>query len=143
MGIVDTSYSEKLAPLRALARKEKRSSVKGDILVNGQALNDEHFHQMVGYVGQKDTLVNTLTVYETVLYSFLLHSHPDMDPASKELHASEILEEFGLSHIKDSMIGDPGIGISNIDRRKLLIACELVPGRSILFLDGLMTGMFS
>ena len=43
------------------------------MLINGREVDDREFKEVVGvgYVDQEDTLMSTLTVYETVLYSAL------------------------------------------------------------------------
>jgi len=38
-------------------------------LVNGCEVLDEMFKNVMGFMDQEDTLMSTLTVYETVLYS--------------------------------------------------------------------------
>ena len=55
--------------LDILARKNKRGQVKGETRVNGREVGDEEFRAVVGFVDQEDTLMGTLTVYESVPYT--------------------------------------------------------------------------
>ena len=72
MAIMGTSGSGKSTFPDILARKNKRGQVKGETRVNGREVGDEEFRAVVGFVGQEDTLMGTLTAYESVLYSALL-----------------------------------------------------------------------
>ena len=63
------SGAGKTSFLDILARKEKSGSISGSVFVNGQEMDDAMFRSMRGYVDQEDYLMDTLTVYETILYS--------------------------------------------------------------------------
>ncbi|KAF8347250.1 hypothetical protein F5887DRAFT_1100304 [Amanita rubescens] len=64
--------------LDMLARKSERGTVSGTILANGRDVPDHEFNAVAGFVDQEDTLMRTLTVYETVVYSALLRLPRDM-----------------------------------------------------------------
>lgn len=102
------SGSGKTTLLDILARKSKKGTVTGTKLVNGQFIKDEDFRDVVGFVDQEDTLMSTLTVYETVLYSALLRLPRDMSFEAKKYRTLETLNELGILNIKDSRIGDSG-----------------------------------
>ena len=90
----------------------------------------------MGFVDQEDTLMSTLTVYETVLYSALLRLPREMSFEAKKFRTLETMHELGILGIKDSRIGDSGHrSISGGEKRRVSIACELVTSPSILFLD--------
>ena len=65
MAIMGASGTGKSTFLDILARKNKRGQVKGETRVNGQEVGNEEF------VDQEDTLMGTLTVYESMLCSML------------------------------------------------------------------------
>jgi ABC-type multidrug transport system ATPase subunit len=136
MAIMGASGAGKSTFLDILARKAKRGSVSGITLVNGREVKDEEFKGVMGFVDQEDTLMSTLTVYETVLYSALLRLPREMSFQAKKFRTLETMNELGILGIKDARIGDAGRrSISGGEKRRVSIACELVTSPSILFLD--------
>lgn len=144
MAIMGASGAGKSTFLDILARKDKRGTVSGTMLVNGREVKDEEFKSVIGFVDQEDTLMSTLTVYETVLYSALLRLPREMSLQAKKVRTLETLQELGILGIKDSRIGDSGQrSISGGEKRRVSIACELVTSPSILFLDEPTSGKCS
>ncbi|KAJ1915964.1 (ABC) transporter [Tieghemiomyces parasiticus] len=144
MAILGASGAGKTTFLDILARRNKSGTVHGEVLVNGQVVDDEEFKRVVGFVDQEDTLMSTLTVYETILYSALLRLPRDMSRAAKRARVLETMRELGIMHIKDSRIGSSTErGISGGEKRRVSIACELVTSPSILFLDEPTSGLDS
>ena len=94
--------------LDILARKNKKGLITGTTLVNGRHVKDEDFKKVVGFVDQEDTLMSTLTVYETVLYSALLRLPREMSLEAKKFRTLETMQELGILGIKDSRIGNSG-----------------------------------
>jgi ABC-type multidrug transport system ATPase subunit len=136
MAIMGASGAGKSTFLDILARKRKRGAVAGRTLVNGREVRDEEFRSVMGFVDQEDTLMSTLTVYETVLYSALLRLPRDMSYEAKKFRTLETMNELGILGIKDMRVGDSGRrSISGGEKRRVSIACELVTSPSILFLD--------
>ncbi|KAF8525935.1 hypothetical protein BU17DRAFT_83439 [Hysterangium stoloniferum] len=142
LAIMGASGAGKSTFLDILARRNKKGLVTGTTLVNGRVVRDEEFRKVVGFVDQEDTLMSTLTVYETVLYSALLRLPRDMSLAAKKFRTLETMQELGILGIKDSRIGDTGNrSISGGEKRRVSIACELVTSPSILFLDEPTSGL--
>jgi ABC-type lipoprotein export system ATPase subunit len=137
LAIMGASGAGKSTLLDILARKAKTGQVTGDMYINGREVPDEEiFRRVVGYVDQEDTLLSTLTVYEAVLYSALLRLPREMSHQAKVYRTLETMNELGILGIKDSRIGESGKrSISGGEKRRVSIACELVTGPSILFLD--------
>jgi ABC-type multidrug transport system ATPase subunit len=136
LAIMGASGAGKTTFLDILARKRKRGLVSGTTLVNGREVADEMFKKVMGFVDQEDTLMSTLTVYETVLYSALLRLPREMSLEAKKFRTLETMNELGILGIKDSRIGESGKrSISGGEKRRVSIACELVTSPSILFLD--------
>jgi ABC-type multidrug transport system ATPase subunit len=143
LAIMGASGAGKSTFLDILARRPKSGTVGGVTMVNGREISDEDFRRVCGFVDQEDTLMRTLTVYETVLYSALLRLPREMSNQAKEYRVMETLSELGIMGIKDSRIGDSGHrGISGGEKRRVSIACELVTSPSILFLDEPTSGEF-
>lgn len=136
MAVIGASGAGKSTFLDLLARKRKQGAVTGEILVNGRKVSDSDYRRVVGFVDQEDTLMGTLTVYETVLYSALLRLPRDMSFEDKKMRTLETMHELGILGIRDSRIGESGQrSISGGEKRRVSIACELVTSPSILFLD--------
>ena len=108
LAIMGASGAGKSTFLDILARKNKKGLVTGTTFVNGREVKDEDFRKVVGFVDQEDTLMSTLTVYETVLYSALLRLPRDMSLEAKKFRTLETMQELGILDIKDSRIGDSG-----------------------------------
>ena len=137
LAIMGPSGAGKSTLLDILARKAKTGRISSDMYVNGREINDEAvFRRVVGFVDQEDTLLSTLTVYEAVLFSALLRLPREMSRPAKVFRTLETMNELGILGIKDARIGESGKrSISGGERRRVSIACELVTGPSILFLD--------
>lgn len=136
LAIIGASGAGKSTFLDLLARKSKSGTVSGEILVNGKVVSASEYRRVVGFVDQEDTLMGTLTVYETVLYSALLRLPRTMSFGEKKMRTLETMYELGILGIRDSIVGESGKrGISGGEKRRVSIACELVTSPSILFLD--------
>ena len=146
MAIMGASGAGKTTFLDILARKNKRGTVEGDFYINGEVISDDDFKSVVGFVDQEDTMMPTLTVYETILNSALLRLPRDMSRQAKNRRVIEVISELGIMQIKDQIIGseETGMrGISGGEKRRVGIACELVTSPSILFLDEPTSGLDS
>ncbi|KAG0170943.1 hypothetical protein DFQ30_001729 [Apophysomyces sp. BC1015] len=142
MAIMGPSGAGKTTLLDILANRTKAGVVTGDVYVNGHKLSRTEYKRLIGYVDQEDTMIPTLTVYETILYSALLRLPRSMSDAAKRFRVMEVMQELGIDTIKDSKIGQTGErSISGGERRRVAIACELVTSPSILFLDEPTTGL--
>ena len=108
MAIMGASGAGKSTFLDILARKSKKGVVSGTTLVNGREVLDADFKKVMGFVDQEDTLMSTLTVYETVLYSALLRLPREMSLEAKKFRTLETMHELGILNIKDMRIGDSG-----------------------------------
>lgn len=139
MAIMGPSGAGKSTFLDILARKNKRGQVNGEFYVNGKKVHDDEYKDIIGFVDQEDTMMPTLTVYETILNSALLRLPSDMTFQAKDRRVMEVMGQLGILAIKDQMVGtseDNGVrGISGGEKRRVGIACELVTSPSILFLD--------
>jgi ABC-type multidrug transport system fused ATPase/permease subunit len=115
MAIMGASGAGKSTFLDILARKRKRGMVSGTTLVNGREVRDGEFKSIMGFVDQEDTLMSTLTVYETVLYSALLRLPREMSYEAKKYRTLETMNELGILGIKDMRIGESGVFSSCLD----------------------------
>ncbi|KAJ3052739.1 hypothetical protein HK097_005770 [Rhizophlyctis rosea] len=144
MAIMGGSGAGKTTFLDILARRAKSGIVAGEILVNGSFMSDSEYRSIVGFVDQEDTLMDTLTVYETILYSALLRLPRSMTFEEKKARVMETMVELGIEGIANRRVGKAGArGISGGEKRRVSIACELVTSPSILFLDEPTSGLDS
>ena len=144
MAVMGASGAGKSTFLDLLARKNKRGIAGGNAYVNGEKIPDQEYRNVIGFVDQEDTLLPTLTVHETILTSALLRLPRDMGISVKEQRVLEVMQQLGIYHIKDQIIGSEegnGRGISGGEKRRVGIACELVTSPSILFLDEPTSGL--
>jgi ABC-type multidrug transport system ATPase subunit len=142
MAIMGASGAGKTSFLDILARRNKTGNVNGTFYVNGKSIGDREFRKVVGYVDQEDTLMPTLTVFETIMTSALLRLPREMSYEAKKGRVMETMSELGILGIKDCRIGNSAArGISGGEKRRVSIACELVTSPSILFLDEPTSGL--
>ncbi|KXS11308.1 hypothetical protein M427DRAFT_73054 [Gonapodya prolifera JEL478] len=142
--IMGGSGAGKTTFLDILARRHKSGVVTGEILVNGASMPLEEYKRSIGFVDQEDTLIETLTVRETITYSALLRLPRDMSNEAKQFRVRETMVELGILNIADRRIGGAGNrGISGGEKRRVSIACELVTSPSILYLDEPTSGLDS
>ncbi|KAG2204428.1 hypothetical protein INT47_005219 [Mucor saturninus] len=142
LAIMGPSGAGKTTLLDILANRTKAGQVTGDVYANGKKCSREEYAQLIGYVDQEDTMIPTLTVYETILYSALLRLPRSMSEEAKKYRVMEVMQELGIDGIKDSKIGQADDrSISGGERRRVAIACELVTSPSILFLDEPTSGL--
>ena len=142
--IMGASGAGKSTFLDILARKNKRGTTTGSMYLSGEKILDHEYKSVIGYVDQEDTLLPTLTVEETIMTSALLRLPGDMGRPLKERRVREVMQQLGIYHIRDQLIGSEegqGRGVSGGEKRRVGIACELVTSPSILFLDEPTSGL--
>ncbi|KAM3584453.1 hypothetical protein VKS41_003267 [Umbelopsis sp. WA50703] len=142
LAIMGPSGAGKSSLLDILARKPKRGVISGRILINGEVPTRKQFKRISSYVDQEDTLIGTLTVRETLMYSALLRLPRTVPLAIKQKRVEETIRELGLTHVADSYIGVAGMrSLSGGEKRRVSIGKELVTSPSILFLDEPTSGL--
>ena len=143
MAIMGGSGAGKTTCLDILARRNKIGNTGGDILVNGKYMDFGQYREITGYVDQEDTLMETLTVYETILHSALLRLPRTMALELKKRRVEECMKELGIIGIANRRIGGTDKrGLSGGEKRRVSIACELVTSPNVLFLDEPTSGLF-
>lgn len=140
LAIMGGSGAGKTTLLDILGAKCKRGRVEGEVRLNNSELtHDSPLRNLVGYVDQSDSsLIPTQTVYEHVLFSALLRLPRSMSRATKEFRVLDTLSELGILHLRNQLVGK---GLSGGERRRVVIACELVTSPSVLLLDEPTSGL--
>ncbi|MCO5594564.1 hypothetical protein L7F22_048596 [Adiantum nelumboides] len=96
------------------------------------------------YVTQDDSLIATLTTYETLVYSVQLQLPDIMTSFEKQQRVQNTIREMGLQDCADTPVGGWYIrGLSGGQKRHLSIAIETLKQRPLLFLDEPTSGLDS
>lgn len=115
----------------------------GEIYVDGLPRTDD-FHLRTAYVLQDDVHIATLTVEETLYYSAWTRVIALRTPQQIQERVDTLLEMMGISHIRNSIVGDSMTkGISGGQMKRLSIALELVNLPDVIFLDEPTSGLDS
>lgn len=80
----------------------RSAGVSGELLVNGEPRNEQHFQKSSCYITQEDLLQPLLTVRETMDVAAKLKL-----PKGAKSHSDEILQELGLlehQHTKTDLL---------------------------------------
>lgn len=150
--LMGPSGSGKTTMIDILAMKNKRGQVGGRVYY-GNGLRkaygedpsaDERVRESVGFVDQEDNLMGTLTVYEAVLFSAFLRLPDRISVEGKTERVLQVLQDLRIAHVADSMIGSQGRrGISGGEKRRVVVAMEMVKVPAVLFLDEPTSGLDS
>ncbi|VVA37788.1 PREDICTED: ABC transporter [Prunus dulcis] len=140
--IAGASGAGKTTLLEIVAGMIPLSSTAGQVIVNDQPMNAQHFRRVSGYVTQEEALFPLLTVEETLLYSARLRFHGVHQKATARV--SELLRELALQHVADVRIGsESNRGISGGEKRRVSIGVDLVHDPAVLLLDEPTSGLDS
>lgn len=102
------------------------------------------FSRETAYVLQDDVHISTLTVEETLLYAAWTRLEEGTTLETRQERVNQLLEMMGLSHVKNSLIGDANTkGISGGQLKRLSIAVEIVGLPKLIFLDEPTSGLDS
>ena len=121
-------------------RSSKKTEISGEVSANNQSILSIGYKKYIGYVTQEDTLVDTMTVYECLMFVANLKTNY----LDKEAKVNAILGELKLNACKNTKIGGPYIkGISGGEKKRTSIGMELITNPSVLFLDEPTSGLDS
>eukprot|EP00250_Pteridium_aquilinum_P019927 c24628_g3_i1 orf=640-2622(+) len=143
LAIMGPSGCGKTTLLNALAGRLGTATIdSGEILANGRRQRLSYGNS--GYVTQDDSLIATLTTYETLVYSAHLQLPDTMSNFEKQRRVQQGIRMMGLQECADTAVGGWYIrGLSGGQRRRLTIAIETLKQRSLLFLDEPTSGLDS
>ncbi|TBU07094.1 ABC transporter [Hamiltosporidium magnivora] len=136
--IMGPSGSGKTTLIKALTgRIPSGSKTRGKILVDGKQRKYETWSKNIGYVDQDDCIFENLTVFETISYAAQFRLKDKNIDINEKIE--KLLEELEISDISGSKM----ISVSGGERKRVMIAIELVTDPKILFLDEPTSGLDS
>ncbi|CAH0560095.1 unnamed protein product [Brassicogethes aeneus] len=111
--------------------------VKGSIKINSKARNLKTFNKISSYIMQEDVVQPRLTVREALLVAAKLKLGSVVSAADKIGVIDEVINLLGLQKCSDTM----SEYLSGGQRKRLVVALELVNNPPIIFLDEPTSGL--
>ncbi len=112
---------------------------KGAILLNGNAIDNLPIHaraqQGIGYLPQEASVFRNLSVEDNIMA--VLQLRKDLDQQQKLHKLEALLEDFQITHIRESI----GISLSGGERRRVEIARALANEPKFILLDEPFAGV--
>lgn len=112
---------------------------EGDVTADGKSLDHMPIHERhqfgIIYLPQEASIFRKMTVWENMMS--LLETRTELSPAERKEKAEGLLEEFHITHVKDTR----GDALSGGERRRAEIARSLTMGPSFILLDEPFAGV--
>ncbi|WMN61280.1 LPS export ABC transporter ATP-binding protein [Pseudoalteromonas xiamenensis] len=114
-------------------------SDKGTIHIDDQDITLLPMHSRarlgIGYLPQESSIFRKLTVFQNLMA--ILETRKDLNKAGREQTLNELLDEFNIQHIRDSL----GMALSGGERRRVEIARALAASPKFILLDEPFAGV--
>jgi ABC-type multidrug transport system ATPase subunit len=121
--------------------------VSGSVAYGGVALDLDTRSKPrpdIAYALQEDVLLPQLTVRETLTYAAELRLPASISPEERARHVTQVIIDLGLSTCADTRIGDSfHKGCSGGEKRRTIVAIQMLTDSPVLFLDEPTTGLDS
>lgn len=112
---------------------------KGEIYLDKQDLSDLAMHERarhgIGYLPQEASIFRKLSIADNIMA--ILETRSDLNKQQRQLKLKELLEDFKITHIKDSL----GMSVSGGERRRAEIARALAANPKFMLLDEPFAGV--
>lgn len=111
----------------------------GKILIDGEDISLLPLHERarrgIGYLPQEASIFRRLSVYDNLMA--VLEIRPDLTSEQRKERAEELMEEFSITHLRDSV----GQSLSGGERRRVEIARALAANPKFILLDEPFAGV--
>lgn len=111
----------------------------GKILIDGEDISILPLHERarrgIGYLPQEASIFRRLSVYDNLMA--VLEIREDLTSSQRKERAEELMEEFSITHLRDSM----GQSLSGGERRRVEIARALAANPKFILLDEPFAGV--
>lgn len=112
---------------------------EGKIIIDGEDISFLPMHSRaqrgIGYLPQEASIFRRLSVYDNLMA--VLEIRKDLTPEQRRERADELIEEFNIGHIRDSL----GQALSGGERRRVEIARALAANPKFILLDEPFAGV--
>ncbi|KAG4202693.1 hypothetical protein ERO13_A05G352601v2 [Gossypium hirsutum] len=144
LAVLGASGSGKSTLIDALANRIAKGSFKGNVTLNGEALESRMLKVISAYVMQDDLLFPMLTVEETLTFAAEFRLPRTSSKSKKKMRVQVLIDQLGLRNAAKTIIGDEGHrGVSGGERRRVSIGIDIIHDPIILFLDEPTSGLDS
>ena len=110
----------------------------GQVLLDGESIGDWPLYERarlgLSYLPQESSVFKKLSVWDNLL---MILQYTDRSPAQVKERAQELMDDFGISHLRDSM----AMHLSGGERRRLEIARALIREPKFVLLDEPFAGI--
>ena len=107
----------------------------GTVRINHATDKLSNHRHAVGMVPQDDTMISCMTVHDILKHSADIRMPTRYDDAAREKRVDQVMELLGLSHVKNTVVGDVNVrGVSGGEKKRVNIGIELVANPRVLFL---------
>ncbi|KAK9808027.1 hypothetical protein WJX73_006051 [Symbiochloris irregularis] len=142
--LMGPSGSSKTTLLDVLAGRKTVGTIEGAIRFSGVNVSKHYLRRHTGYVEQFDTLLDSLTVREMLLYTAELKDPSNVPFREKAARVDAVLSRLALWSCRDVRIGSAlARGISGGQAKRVNIGIALVTDARVLFLDEPTSGLDS
>ncbi|MFD2178832.1 LPS export ABC transporter ATP-binding protein [Veronia pacifica] len=112
---------------------------EGVIAIDGEDISIQPMHNRsrmgIGYLPQEASIFRKLSVYDNLMA--VLQTRSDLTKEQRQDKAEDLLEEFNIQHIRNSM----GMALSGGERRRVEIARALAANPKFILLDEPFAGV--
>lgn len=112
---------------------------QGKILIDDEDISLLPMHNRaqkgIGYLPQEASIFRRLSVYDNLMA--VLEVRKDLNPTQRRARANELIEEFNIGHIRNSL----GQSLSGGERRRVEIARALAANPKFILLDEPFAGV--